>query len=313
MFPLAHLLDNQNSAFRTYVANKTGYLLTGKSTDQLIYFWVHLIKNLSVAEILETLSDDEKKFIHKIFLNFGYLSASQVEDTDLEIEKKITWIFRHPAGGLFIPLEIIKTLMTGKSLTGDTYLFHHFARLKYSEQQGLAVFIHASSGDKSNLLTIERSPKDMALVLYIWFSNLHAGGFARYPYRGKLLNSPYSFLRESDKRTNLHPEAFPEKPVSLWRHLKLFFPHLNRDIHEFQEVLLSSGKGFYRSLQMLKNPKNEIAEAFRQGYLMPVFPRGALNEKNIQKLMVVTSPELRNSILNTKMSETGKVRNSNGN
>ena len=89
MFPLAHLLDNQNSAFRTYVANKTGYLLTGKSTDQLIYFWVHLIKNLSVAEILETLSDDEKKFIHKIFLNFGYLSASQVEDTDLEIEKKI--------------------------------------------------------------------------------------------------------------------------------------------------------------------------------------------------------------------------------
>lgn len=306
MFPLAHLLSHSNLSFRSYVSQKTGYLLSDQRSEQLLHFWVYIIKDINIPELRNNLEPKYMDSLHKLFSNFNYIPAPAINENDIELEKKIPWIFKHPDGGIFIPIEIIKTFMKTASVTGKRYFFHRLANMRYSEMQSFAVFVNGIRS-KSNMLSIERSPADMALVLYIWFSNLHTGGYAHYPYRGKLLNGPGSFLRENPKRT-LPIDLFPIQPEPLWKHLYRFYPHLSRDVIELQSVLKSSGKGFYRSLQMISNPKNEFAEAMRLGYLLPVFPRGALNNDAIDHLKVVTPPEIK-FFLKENESHTDKKNN----
>lgn len=307
MHSLSEVLVSASTSYRAYISRKTDFLLSDSRQDQVKWFWLHLIHRVQEEDWWSSLSEEQWKLLDRLLIHFGYYKpvAEEVEIMR-ELETKLIFLFKHPAAGYFIPLEIFKLLMQRTRFADQNYIFSLLYRLKVREQRAFVSLIGSSIIGQASSITLESHPLDMALVLFIWFANQYSQGLKRIPGRGVLLNMPFSFMRESRKNffVPLAPEDFPGEPVPMWEFLYSYFPGSGAAIEEWKHIMSAGGKGFYRSLSLLRSAESPFLYYFRGGYFMPVIKKATINEKNVNDLRMVTPREI-----HVRLSQKGQVEN----
>lgn len=297
MFPLSEIIGTAEAGYQHYVAKKTGFLVNKNNPESLQWLWLHIIRNFDIDFLDEELNADEKAAFDNLLTRFGYISANHITEAHEQLEQKLIWVFRHPAGGIFVPLEVFKTLMQESTFLNRQYLFSLIFHLK-REQQNLASFVGGSLEAQLSI-SFEKNQLDMALVLYIWLANQHKNADLAanlFFERGKVLSSPYAFIRESGKQDKNNVDFFPEQPVAMWPHLYNAFGHLRGQIDEWYSLMHDGNKSFYRSLNLISDQNCELVQAFRHGFYLPVLSRNYSNKNNLDNIKIVTPKELRNIV-----------------
>ncbi len=292
MFPLSEIILTSRPEYFAYLSKKTGFLLPDSGRDQqLQWFWIHLVHLVQEKNKIESLTLEESAAFDELLVHFGSMPAVRHEYAVLE--EKLACVFKHPGGGYFIPLEIFKLLMQRYDLSARNYLFTLLFSLAHREQRSLVSMI-SSSLEGQAVVSFESHPLDMALVLYIWFANHHVSGNLTYPDRGVMLHSPYAFVRETASIPvhEREPGYFPETPVSMWEHLRRYFPHRERDAQEWKNLMVAGGKGFYRGLSLISNTRSELFQAFRNGYFFPVMKKQLADKRSVEEIQIVTPREI---------------------
>lgn len=293
MIPLSELISVAGDDYIRYLSRKTGFLITRDNSVPVQWLWMHMIRDFDFSSDIATLRISERECLDHLLHNFGYLPGDNKEA--VKLEKILPWVFRHPTGGFFIPVEIFKSMMQEQRFHEERYLFSLLYRLPDAEQKSLAS-LQAGSLEGQMAISFEKHPLDMALVLYLWIARHHSEGRIRYPdRRGRVLKGPFSFLRETDSRP-LHIKKegfFPEKPVNAWEHLYRYFPHQHHDIDELRNIIRNGRKGFYRSLGLIKRTDSELFEAFKWCFFLPVLPRNSRADRRIDSLKLVSPVELK--------------------
>ncbi|MDH5717250.1 MAG: hypothetical protein OEZ22_06395 [Spirochaetia bacterium] len=295
MYPISEMVLTSSEKYLGYISRKTNFLITGGKKDRVQWFWVHLLKLYEENTISKILNTAEEKEFFDLLNNFGFIAASDITDNLISIEEKLPWVFKHPNGGIYIPLELIKNLMQEDNYLKKNYLFSLLKKIKLKEQKDFASLLGGSSENHFNI-TFENNHLDMALVLYIWFAR-------NYIYRkhisldflsrGKIVESPYSFIRETKKATNGTKEnILPKKPVLMWDYLKKAFGRDNLELEKWIYLLKEGKKGFFRSLSLASAKKSPLLEVFRTGLLLPIMPVNLSYSKSIEKIFVVTPSEV---------------------
>lgn len=291
MFPIAEVFIQSDENYRSYVGKKTGFLLTSIDGEQLIHFWYHICRGLT-REPRMGLSQEQFNTLDQLFLQFGYIHPSQMTPSLQQLEQDMPWIFKHPAGGIFLPLEVFKTFMThdgGNEF--QSYLFTLLFRLKLKEQRNLVALLGGELEAQLSL-TFENNALDMALVLYIWYAGLHLSGDALLPAEGKIIAGPWSLSPENESTFAQNEIKLPKKPVAMWPYLFEQFSFQKAEIEELRHRIENTGRGFYRSLSLVKNTKGLFYQMFRQGFLIPIMGRDWRNGRNPDDLTVVSPREL---------------------
>ncbi|MDH5719350.1 MAG: hypothetical protein OEZ13_01895 [Spirochaetia bacterium] len=297
MYPLSEILTSSNASYLQYISKKTGFLISGKKPEKIQWLWVHLLKLYHEKSIKKILNFNERYAFEELLNNFGYIPNSECGAVHEAIENKIPWIFKYPHGGIFIPLELIKTLMQDEEYFKHNYFFSLLKKLTLKEQKDFASFLGNSYETQANL-SFEKNQLDMALVLYIWFARqfIHRKNLSfEFIEKGRIINSPFSFLRENTKSKNnsLSEEGIlPEKPVFLWSYLQNAFGGRSSEIEKWIVLMREAKKGFYRSLSLAASPKNRLVEIFKMGLLMPILPHKLNTNKNIENIKAVTPREI---------------------
>ncbi|MES0489368.1 MAG: hypothetical protein ABUK01_05205 [Leptospirales bacterium] len=297
-----------------YFAKKTGFLMTGafETNNQTRWLWHHIVRTYEFKNRFNTLTNSEKKSMTILLNNFGRTPFA--DETGFALEKKAPWVFKHPAGGIFIPLEMIKLLMQEDYFQKQYYLFTLLYKLKLKEQNILAS-LTGSSLEGQLAISFEKNPLDMGLVLYIWFSakiRTLTDIRSMMPPKAKIIMGPYTFAREEDKPkkkdTSLQV-VFPEKPVNLWDYLFLNFPHLKKDTEKAYTLMAEGKKGFYRSLNLINNPSNEYINLFKNGLLFPVLSSSAISDSRVKNIQVVSPAEVRHHYRDTIKTKNKSGKN----
>lgn len=293
MYSLTEITFYSTPAYLQYFSKKIGFLLADDPSGakgMIRWLWRHIGHIYNFSEAYSSLNSKEREALLGLFNSFGYVLTP--DETLVHLEKKISWVFRHPAGGVFVPLEIFKLLMQEEELFKMSYLFTLLYKMNAKERRNLASFCGSSLEGQLNI-TFETNQLDMALVLYIWYSaQVQEADFSKeiIPPRGKILSTPYSFTRET--KTDLHtgPEKvqeLPAQPVSMWDYLFQNFGQHKNEVEKLYTLVTKGNKGFYRSLVLLSSSSGQMVEAFRRGALMPVI---APRSKNAYANMKVVSP-----------------------
>ncbi len=293
MYPLSDILQHSSRDYMLYISRKTNFIIRSNDSNQLRWFWQHIIKNYDYQKFMDGLDAEEKK----IFCNFlsSFCSSRSIEsDKEIsKIEKKSVWIFKHPMGGFYIPVEFIKVLMNEKSLFKEGFLFTLLYRLRLKEQKNLTALIKGYY-DVFQTMTSEQNAWDMGLVIYMLFANFHTSGI----HQRKIESNP--------KLLSMHAQTFQndryQKPLlrkatPIWKYLYSQFSHFCPALDEWQSIMKHGKKGFYRSLSLVSQPKEELVYLFASGYFMPIFPK---NLNKIEDIQLVTPVEIiceQNSVL----------------
>lgn len=294
MLPLTELVRQVSPDFLNYLGKKTSFVINNVYTLDLYYFWNHLERQL--AKDLTILSKNKQDLanLEKILENFSYLSPNEVDEEIFELEKKYSWIFRHPDGGIFIPLEILKSFLRFKLKTNRKFLFRLLYDLGFSEQKNLMAFVGLDL-EALLLLSFEKNPYDMALVLYFYFAELHLSQKAQMPKKVKILKGPW---KKTPTLAHL-PFSFPEEPYPFVEYLNTYFSEYQNDIVEILQYLEKNTRSFYRPLSLLKNPQTPFCQLFRQGYLLPILPKTQKRTKEwYRQIMLVTPQEILHTLQN---------------
>ncbi len=291
MFPLSEILASADAGYRNYLAKKTGFVLATHNKDQLLHFWLHITKDFENHEQHRAMTAEQTNALQTLLSSFGYLPPKKTTTEHLALEEQTAWIFRHPQGGIFLPLEVFKSLMRRNDKLFQPYLFSLLYNLKLKEQHNLASLIGGDIQAQLSL-TFEVHPLDMALVLYIWFAGKHLSGEAVLPEKGRILTGPWSFLRETKPQPEPSPKLLPQNPVPLWDYLREHFSHQLVEIEELRHHIKTSRKGFYRPLGLVKNPQGAFSKMFRQGFLIPLPGRTWNHGANADDIQVVCPREI---------------------
>ena len=226
-----------------YLSRKTQYLITHEKNEFIQRFWQHLVMDYHPAQILPRLTATERKSFCHLLQQFARDNRPAMRARYQKLEKKIPWLLQHPEGGYFIPFEIIKTLMPRKGLIPEGYLFQLLYAMPEAEQQSLRALL-ARSHRSREALAHEKHRLDRALALYIWTA-------------------------EQRDKIRLKP---PLRAKSVWQHLEASFPHQRLEIEEWQHIMLTGRKGFYRSLLLLRGA--ELLKRYVAGLsIVPVTTR----------------------------------------
>lgn len=225
------------------------------------------------------------------------------------MEKNISWIFRHPAGGIFLPLEIFKVFMREKYYQNSGYLFSLLYQMTFSELKGMASFL-GNTLEAQLTISFEKNTYDMALVLFIWFANRHINNDVAYDIfkeKGRIITS-YHFLREDQKssidtKTKNSSGLFPYESRPLWKYLFEKFPESSYQINELKDMILRGKKGFYRSLSLISHDNEMFIEAFRTGILIPIWKKSS-KKLPIDQWMIQTPREIQKKIQDFKTDHT---------
>ncbi len=299
MFPLSEIYKYTDQNYLSYVWKKTHFLINPQKPDQLQFLWEHIIKNFNLHSFLKKLEENEKKAFFDLLSNYGYVSPQSYSHPDLPfevLEKKSMWIFKHPIEGIFIPLEIIKTLMKEKLLLKNNFLFSLLFRLKMKDQYDLAVLLENHYGIYQ-LLTRENNSLDMALVLYIWFLNIYQKStIFKLQKKNKGGIIPFRFKLQ-DKKTKIPPIL--KEPKIIWDYMHQQYPDLHIPINKWYHIMKEGKKGFYYSLLLLTECKKDIWDIFVNGYLFPLSKK----EKNLpDEIKVITPNEIYNLMKNKNIA-----------
>ncbi len=245
MQTLGEILRHDDPAYLRYLSRKTQYLITREKTEYVHRFWQHLIIEHHPLHVLPSLSATDKKTLHILLKNFSHDGRAAMRARYQKLEKKVPWVLQHPDGAYFIPYEIIKTLMPQRKLIGAGYLFQLLFAMPEAEQHSLRALL-ARSHRSREALVHEKHPLDRALALYIWTADHRA------PVR----------------RRNLI------QAKNIWHYLTEEFPKLTDELDEWQHLMQTGRKGFYRSLSLIRGRGAELLKSFVTGLsVVPVAPR----------------------------------------
>jgi len=315
MYPLNDLVKQENPQYLKYLWKKTNFLITGKNlkinNDQIHWLWLHLLKDEYNSNLNEILNNKEKSALSFLLKNFGYIPRHLLTDSLIQLEKKVKWIFRHPSGGIFIPLELVKSLMKKKSLFDDHFLFTLLYKLKLKEQKDFASLLTGDS-EAQHSISIENNLLDMGLVLYIWLANYHKISkreAQNFLMKGRILHSRFSFLREPENANNSYKQnsIFCKNPVPLWDHLNFIFPSLKHEIEKWKYTMQETKKGFYRTLSVIFDPHSELYKYFKYGCFFPVLTGKFHQKKSLDDLKIVTPIEILNLTENKEYIKRDQV------
>jgi len=300
MHSLTEIIAYANPEYIQYFSKKTGFLLNPGNLDnqKTRWLWQHIVRTYNFKSQFESLTAPEKKSLQTILMQFGFQINTQPELFNLEA--KIPWIFKHPAGGIFVPLEILKLLMQEEFFQKEYYLFGLLYKLKIKEQKYMAS-LTGNDLEGQTTISFEKNTLDMSLVLYIWIASKIQNTIeveSVLPNKGKILR-PYAFTREGEgelKKTetsvqNQLESVFPAKPANLWDYLLQNFSHLNEDTEKLHKLLSQGRKGFYRSLAIINNPNNEYIKLFKKGFLFPLLQANFNTPDKVNKIKVVSPAE----------------------
>ena len=285
MFPLADIVHHSYLGYLPYVWKKTSFLLRSNQEIQLLSFWDHLCRKYDYKKFWEQLSEQEKPVFLNLLSSFCYVSDKEKNILLEGIEKKSSWILKHPSGGIFIPAELIKNLMREQILQKKNFLFSLLFQLKIKEQKNLTGLIE-SSCKISEIITNERNPADMALVLYIYFANLHTSDL-QY---NSLSKKPHVIDLASGITTS--PRYQPcqiDKPIPMWNYLYTKFKNLRPALDEWYYLIKHTRNGFYRSLSLVAHPKRELLYLFCYAYFIPIIPK---KKDFLDDIKIVTPSEI---------------------
>ena len=273
----------------SYIWRKTNFLLKSGKNDQLRWFWQYVIHHYNYQKFWKALKENEKATFFELLSHFCYFNSNDLVQKNPcvieEIEKKSMWIFKHPIGGIYIPVEIIKVLMDEPALLKKNFLFSILYRLKFKEQLCLTALIR-NTFDGSEIMTDEKNPRDMALAIYMLFANFHTTGFYNHLIQR---SNPVVNINTKILDSHRHDFSVLETPTPLWDYLYHEYPHMHLALDEWYYLMQYGKKGFYRSLLLVSKPKRELVHLFSSGYLLPI-----ISGKNWQpdKIKVVTPIEV---------------------
>lgn len=223
MQTLGEILRHRDPAYLRYLSRKTQYLITHEKNEFVQRFWQHLVMDYHPSVVLPRLKPAEHGTLCLLLQQFARDDRSAMRPRYQKLEKKIPWLLQHPDGGYFIPFEVIKTLMPKKGLIPPGYLFQLLYSMPEAEQHSLRALL-ARSHRSREALGHEKHQLDRALALYIWTAE-HRGNNQR---------------------------ARVVQGRSIWQHLRDTFPRLQAEIEEWQHVMVTGRKGFYRSLLLVR-------------------------------------------------------------
>lgn len=245
MQSLGEILRYDDPAYLRYLSRKTQYLITQEKKEYVHRFWQHLIIEHHPQNILPRLSAADKKTLHILLQNFAHDGRAAMRKKYLGLEKKIPWVLQHPDGAYFIPYEIIKTLMPQRRLINNGYLFQLLYAMPEAEQHSLRALL-ARSHRSREALTHEKHQLDRALALYIWTSD----------HRPRLSRRKRAAAR------------------NIWGFLAEEFPKMHEELEEWQYLMQTGRKGFYRSLSLIRGRGAELLKSYVSGLaVVPVAPR----------------------------------------
>lgn len=222
MQSLGEILRQKDPTYLRYLSRKTQYLITHDKTEFIRRFWQHLVIDYHPAQVLPPLNEKEKRAFHELLRQFARDDRPRMRARYQKLEKKIPWVLQHPDGGFFIPFEIIKTLMPRRGLIPYGYLFQLLYAMPDAEQQSLRALV-ARSHRSRDALGEEKHHLDRALALYIW---------------------------TAEHRSAVKTPALPQAE-NIWQHLAAVFPRHRAELDEWQHLMATGRKGFYRSLLLL--------------------------------------------------------------
>lgn len=309
MFPLTEVIENADQNYLLYLSRKTGFMIPPKeerTTSYVHWFWYHLMRNIQQEQ--NFFKEYEKELIC-LFDNFGYISSTHITKDMKSMENKISWIFRHPSGGIFLPLEIFKVFMREKYYQNSGYLFSLLYQMSFNELKGMASFL-GNTLDAQLAISFEKNTYDMALVLYIWFANRHMNDDVPYDSlekKGRIIAS-YHFLREDQKsslenQNKKQKDLFPFEKKPLWKYLFEKFPENKSEISELREMILRGKKGFYRSLSLISDENVPFIQGFRDGILIPIWKQS--NKKmSLDEWLIQTPREIQKKIRESSLNSS---------
>lgn len=296
MYSLSEIVRYGAQDYLAYFSKKTGFLISESHDPHkrpVRWIWRHIVRSFDFARDFEGLTPGEHQAFYRLIDNFTY-EANPDEDL-LALERRAPWVFRHPDGGIFVPLEVLKLLMQENLFFNKGYLFSLLFKLSPSEQKNLASLCgNTIEGQMS--ISFEKNNLDMALVLYIWLaSEIRAITDLRevMPVKGKVLQTPYAFAREPDDKAAeaAASHRFPSSPAPLWDYLFESFPDSRLEIDRLYTLLTKGSKGFYRAFSLLPTPSSgggsDMVTAFKKGLLVPIIYR---RRKERIKQMEIVSP-----------------------
>lgn len=235
MQTLGEILRNDDPAYLRYLSRKTQYLITQEKKEFVHRFWQHLIIEHHPQHILPSLSATNRKTLHNLLRNFAHDGRVVMRGKYQALEKKIPWVLQHPDGAYFIPYEIIKTLMPERRLIPYGFLFQLLYAMPEAEQHSLRALL-ARSHRSREALGHEKHALDRALALYIWTAD---------------------HTQRPAHRKERKPTA-----KNIWQHLAAQFPKLEDEIAEWQHLMLTGRKGFYRSLSLIRGRGAELIKSY---------------------------------------------------
>ncbi len=243
MQTLGEILRLRDPAYVRYLSRKTQYLITHEKNEFVQRFWQHLVMDYHPSLILPRLNATERKTFHQLLQQFARDDRPAMRARYQKLEKKVPWLLQHPDGGFFIPYEIIKTLMPRRGLIPEGYLFQLLYAMPGAEQHSLRALL-ARSHRSREALGHEKHQLDRALALYIWTAEHHSAA-------------------------QRHKQA---QARNIWQHLEEIFPRQKPEIEEWQHMMLTGRKGFYRSLLLLRGA--ELLKRYVSGLrVVPVTTR----------------------------------------
>jgi len=233
---LGEILSTRDTPYLRYLSRKTEYLITQDNEEFIEMFWHYLIAEYHPSRVLTRLTATEKKTFLLLLKRFARDEDETMRKRYAALEKKIPWVLMHPGGGYFVPFEIIKTLMPQSRLIPQDFLFQLLYQMPEAEQNALRALLARSHRARESLLN-EKHQLDRALVLYIW----RAGNRDR--------------VEQTIRKV-------PKKSMPVWQYLLQQFPKSADAIGEWQHVMSTSKRGFYRSLMLLRSGGSELLKRF---------------------------------------------------
>ena len=289
MLPLTDVIAQAGPQYMKYLGKKTSFL--PGSTDDLEnaqFIWLQMIRSYDFEKQISALNEDEYAAFIALLESYCF-QQNNVHARDLE--EKIPWIFRHPGGGIFIPIEIVKKLMLEQRLQKRHFLFTLLYQLKLKELHGLASMVTTKS-EAQAAISFESHVLDMALVMYIWFASfLRNNAAPAFTKKGKVIDLATRLALNSEQTESVYPLS--ARPM--WPHLNEFFPDQHTNIADLKKLITAGKKGFYRAMTILPVSNTLMYDLFQSGWLIPVFPAGKLSER-ADEIQIATPFEARQKV-----------------
>lgn len=297
MFTISLLNQSRDPKFKEYVSRKSGFLLND-SPQQVHFLWKHILDSYDFSQVWQQLNLPQQNLFFLLLNHYGYLPKLENSVLLEELEKKLPYLFRHPAGGFFIPLEFFKTFMKQSFFQKKYFLFTTLYQMNLTLKEAKNISSLLSSElNAPLLLSPEKNSLDLALTLYIFFSSKHHqireknNAAQIFLDEKKIVNiSLLKDIAHTQKKLLKHKTFLPAKFVNLWEYLSLHFSHEQENIDALYFLLEKGQKGFYRALSLL--PKNEslMVKFFSHGYLFSNFPSRNSQVKVLTKDIKIISP-----------------------